>query len=346
MRTLIKDIIRWLESGQSLAVATIINQRGSVPRELGAHMAVGEDGETAGTIGGGILEAFVRRQAREVIEVRQNRLLELNLNSETFGADMFCGGFVSILIEYIDAGENNYREFIHTINKHLQLQSPIWLVTWLDSSTPQCNTSQFLIDSKGEVVSSSGNGPSWLGHPIPEIQSVKNYNVLNETALLVERLNNAEPAYIFGCGHIAEKLVPLLDMVGFKTIVIDDRPEYANKERFPDAYQVHVGGFAAVVPKLGIDQHSYVVIITRGHSYDQEVLAQVLRSNPAYLGMIGSKSKRDAIYRSLQEKGFASSEFDRVFSPIGISIGAEGPAEIAISIAAEMIKTRAERTTS
>lgn len=341
MRTLIKDIIRLLEGGQSLALATIVQQRGSVPRESGARMVVGQDGSTAGTIGGGVLEAFICHEAMDVIQDRQNRWLELNLNSRTFDADMFCGGTVSILIEHIDAGEEACREFFRVIFNHLKYQTPIWLVTWLDSSAPGYETSRFLINDVGEIISRAGDMPAGMDSLLPQIQKVRTFSEFSDTGLLVEYLDNAKPAFIFGGGHIALKLVPLLDMVGFKTVVIDDRPEYANKKRFPAAGQIHVGEFPTVVPALEIDEHSYVVIITRGHTWDQQVLAQVLSSQAAYIGMIGSKSKRDAIYRSLREQGFTDRELERVFSPIGISIGAQGPAEIAVSIAAEMIKVSA-----
>lgn len=346
MRSLIEAIVRMLEGGQSLALATIVKQKGSVPRELGAHMVVGQYGDTIGTIGGGVMEATVQRQAIDVIRDGQNRLLELNLNSQTFAADMFCGGCASILIEYIDAREDSYRQFFQAILNHLKQPKPIWLVTWLDAGIPGYPTRHFLINADGKIINEEGEIPSWLDFSVPKIKKVKTFYVLDESGLIVECLNSAETAYIFGGGHTAHKLVPLLDMLGFKTVVIDDRPEYANKQRFPDAHQIHVSPFNTIVPGLEIDEQSYLVIITSGHTHDQEILEQVLRSNAAYIGMIGSKSKRDAIYHSLQEQGFTCNDFERVFCPIGVSIGAEGPAEIAISIAAEMIKTRAERKNS
>ncbi|HWP96639.1 MAG TPA: XdhC family protein, partial [Syntrophomonadaceae bacterium] len=134
-----------------------------------------------------------------------------------------------------------------------------------------------------------------------------------------------------------------LNMVEFATVVVDDRVEYANIERFTTADQIIVSDFTSVFNELDIDEQSYIIIITRGHMHDQQVLAQALRSKVAYIGMIGSHSKRDSIYRSLMNEGFSSGDLQQVYSPIGLSIGADTPEEIAISITAELIKVRAGR---
>jgi xanthine dehydrogenase accessory factor len=126
--------------------------------------------------------------------------------------------------------------------------------------------------------------------------------------------------------------------------VIDDRPEFASQERFPAADRIQVAAsFEGVVQTLPIDEDSYLVIVTRGHSHDKCVLSQALRTKAAYIGMIGSTRKVTETFKALSQEGFSADELARVHAPIGISIGAETPEEIAISIAAELIQVRAAK---
>ena len=149
-------------------------------------------------------------------------------------------------------------------------------------------------------------------------------------------------AFIFGAGHVGLALEPILRYVNFTTKVIDDRPDFANRERFPDADEVIViDSFQDAYQNIETDEDSYIVIMTRGHAGDYDVLRQTLRRTTAYIGMIGSRSKVAALYRMLQEEGFTQEELDRVYTPIGTDIFAETPEEIAISITGEMIKVRA-----
>jgi xanthine dehydrogenase accessory factor len=129
-------------------------------------------------------------------------------------------------------------------------------------------------------------------------------------------------------------------MAGFEVAVIDDRPDFANKERFPEATEIIAEDFEIVLPKLQASGGSYVVIVTRGHAYDQEVLDWALRTDARYIGMIGSRKKIQTVYKNLQEKGVGLEEFKRVHAPIGLDIGALTPEEIAVSIVAEMIHVR------
>ena len=123
--------------------------------------------------------------------------------------------------------------------------------------------------------------------------------------------------------------------------VIDDRPEFADPVKFPDAAKVHQLPFEGVLGKIPVDESSYLVIVTRGHIHDKTVLEQCLRTKAKYIGMIGSRRKKAMIYEKLLEEGFTKSDLDRVHAPIGLNIGAETPEEIAVSIVAELIQVRA-----
>jgi xanthine dehydrogenase accessory factor len=150
--------------------------------------------------------------------------------------------------------------------------------------------------------------------------------------------------YLFGAGHVSRPVAELASVVDFQTVVLDDRAEFSNAERFPKADQIKViPSFHQAFEGLDIDRDSYVVILTRGHLHDKTVLEQALKSNAGYIGMIGSRRKRDLIYQELLGKGFAKNELERVCAPIGLAIGAETPEEIAVSIVAELIQVRAGR---
>ncbi|MFA5637998.1 MAG: XdhC/CoxI family protein [Anaerovoracaceae bacterium] len=148
-------------------------------------------------------------------------------------------------------------------------------------------------------------------------------------------------SYIFGCGHIGRSLEPLLRYVSFDTVMVDDREEYADKELFPLSKDVIlIPSFEDSFSQITTCKTSFIVIVTRGHQGDYEVLKQALKRDHAYIGMIGSKSKVKGIYDRLLKDGFTQEELDKVHSPIGLPIGGKSPEEIAVSITAEMIKIR------
>jgi xanthine dehydrogenase accessory factor len=131
-------------------------------------------------------------------------------------------------------------------------------------------------------------------------------------------------------------------MVGFQVVVIDDRTEFANREYFPQADEIWVEEFEWVGAKIEPDEQTYMVIVTRGHMHDYTVLKQVLPIECRYIGMIGSRRKRDLIYKQLIQDGHTQEELDRIYAPIGLAINAETPEEIAVSIVAELIQVRGE----
>jgi xanthine dehydrogenase accessory factor len=167
--------------------------------------------------------------------------------------------------------------------------------------------------------------------------------VLDGQRFLVEALRPTGTVYLFGAGHLSQRIAPLSQSVGFRTVVLDDRQDYANRERFPEPAEIVPLNSFDVLPALPIDENSYLVIVTRGHLYDRVVLEQVLRSGAAYIGMIGSRSKRDLVFKEMINHGYGEEELARVHAPIGTNIGAETPEELAVSIVGELIQVRAKR---
>ena len=158
--------------------------------------------------------------------------------------------------------------------------------------------------------------------------------------VMLERHEPPATLVIAGGGHIGKALATIAGLCGFAVVVIDDRPDYANEERFPEADRVLCGDFAEVLRGLPIDANTYIVTVTRGHKHDEESLRQVVESAAAYVGMIGSKRRAAAVLQHLIDGGLDTEAVRRVHTPIGLDIGAETPEEIAVAIMAEVVKVR------
>src|SRR3982751_2648259 len=158
--------------------------------------------------------------------------------------------------------------------------------------------------------------------------------------VFVEPVVPQPSAFIFGAGHISKSLSKVADMTGFRTVVIDDREMFANRDRFPEADEVFADDYEAIFPTLPINETSYIVIVTRGHRDDMRVLKWAVSTNARYIAMIGSKRKVISVVKELEKEGIPRAAFDRIFAPMGFEIGAISPEEIAVSVVAEMIAVR------
>ncbi len=170
------------------------------------------------------------------------------------------------------------------------------------------------------------------------------FATLRGVRFFIEPFAPDDVLYVYGAGHVAHSVVPLAAQVGFRTIVLDDRAEFANPERFPAAREVVVldafeGCFAGRPPRAGAS----ILIMTRGHGHDLEVLRQALATEAGYVGMVGSRRKRDALFEALRHEGVTAAALASVHCPVGLAIGAQTPDEIAVSIVAELIAVRARK---
>jgi xanthine dehydrogenase accessory factor len=161
--------------------------------------------------------------------------------------------------------------------------------------------------------------------------------------IYIEPILPEETLYIFGAGHISLYLARMGRILGFRIVVVDEREMFANKERFPEAENIYAENFGSVFPKLQLTKPYYIVIVTRGHRYDQEVLEWAVGTEAKYIGMIGSRAKNNAVFSNLKNKGIPQELLENVHAPIGLNIGAETPEEIAVSILAEIIQVRREK---
>lgn len=347
MTKFFRRLAEMIDDKENVVVATIFDKSGSAPRTAGAKMAVRSDGTIVGTIGGGRLEAEAVRLAGEVFSSRQSIVQSFDLSGEDVsGMDMICGGRGEFLLDFVDAGDPDNRAVYAEVAGVLRRREKAWLITSLGEagdSAPE-SRQQCLVKPDGAIVGRFSGDQRFVARLAGGPARISIHaEVLDGRRLLVEPIRCGGTVYIFGAGHVSQKIAPLSDMVGFRTVVLDDRPEYASRERFPGAAEIIAAASFEQIPPLSVDTDSYIVIVTRGHLHDKTVLEWALRTEAGYIGMIGSRRKRDTIYAALAGQGFGPTDLARVYSPIGTDIGAETPEELAVSIVGELIKVRAER---
>ncbi len=343
------------ETGRSrpVVLATLIKRTGSTPRDTGARFVVLEDGSFHGTIGGGRFEARVLERAQEVLRHGRPERYAFELTgTDVADTDMLCGGQGEVFLEPVSPASAAHLRVFETALKTLSRGGTGLVATVVD---PQAWTGaeppKTFLDAEGTV---SGSLLGALEMPASLVETLRrrlggkqaDLVVLEDDALgslevLIEPVASNPVLYLFGGGHVAGEIVPLAARVGFEVVVIDDRPDFADAARFPEAREVRLAAFEGLLEQLPVDAASFLVIVTRGHLHDKTVLEQALRTEARYVGMIGSRRKIRIIYDRLLEEGVEQARLDRVHAPIGLDIGAETPEEIAVSIAAELILVRA-----
>jgi xanthine dehydrogenase accessory factor len=373
-RSLRDDLLR----KECLALATVISRSGSGPREPGANMLIHVTGETLGTVGGGLLEAKVLDLARVVIRESHSAVLALELTSPQEAAyrGMICGGRVEILVEYIDGADSHWLSLLNRILEGVIGNEPCRLIRSIQMMGDLPDSSGGLsllspsskrgkrkeVEENPEMITWVQTGQGLLAGDCfltgslnmaqwnPELLPKKGHRweaMLMESdpiRYFVQSVASMVQVVIVGAGHVGQALAALCHFVGLKTIIIDDRPEFANRERFPTAEDIRVqSSLEDCFSDITITKEHYVVIVTRGHAFDQSVLAQSLPTPAGYIGMIASKTKRDTTYKNLLRAGVTAEAIGRVHSPIGLAIGAQTPEEIAVSIVAEMIAVRSQQ---
>ena len=306
---MIYDELLSLLSQGAVVVATVISTKGSVPREVGAKMLITCD-RCIDTIGGGAGEAKVIAQAREVLQTGEKRRIEIDLTgSPKRQTEGVCGGWMEILL---DRWQGDAAIAIaQQILTELKLGRSVTLVNPFGDGYPS------LIEEKGERKKEK------------------------DSEAFIEVLESAPMLLIVGAGHVGEQLARVAHLVGFQIAIQDDRPEWANSERYPQADFIY-SNIEQALEELSNHSSLHVALVTRGYRYDLDALMALLnRDSPcAYIGMIGSERRVMQVYEQTKQMGFPAAKLQSIYAPIGLDIGALTPAEIAVSICAELIMLR------
>jgi xanthine dehydrogenase accessory factor len=343
---ILESIGKLLKEGESFVLATILSRCGSAPRDVGSRMIIRSDGTIIGAIGGGILEATVQKLAKGVFTSRKTLVRSFTPNREgPAPIGMICGGNVDFLLHFEDASHPARLKHYEELLSALSSGKRAWLIMKLpDGEAGEGAPAAWVFRDGGASLEGQGLPPAKEFLLEASSTQPRVFEFQGER-FFVEPLCSEGSAYIFGAGHIGQKLAQLTKFAGFRTVVLDDREEFANREILSSADRIEVlRSVDEAMKDLDIDEESYLVIVTRGHLHDKTVLGQALRTRARYIGMIGSRTKRGATYEVLTKEGFTAGDFARVHAPIGLDIGAETPEEIAISIVAELIQARAGKS--
>lgn len=320
MSNMFKLLSEKLRSGEDVCMVTVVASSGSTPRGAGSRMLVTAGGRIAGTIGGGAVEYRSEHIAADVLREKKSGEHDFTLTKDDVqNLGMICGGAVNVFFHYIPAFDEHTLKICDEAETLFAEGKDLWLVS---------------------DIKSGGTLSLRTGFSSRKPQRIKS----DTEDYYIEQIISSGKVYVFGCGHVGQELVPVLSHIGFRCVALDDRPDFARRELFPDAEDVIVCDFEHLDRFISITSDDYCCVMTRGHSFDSIVQAQCLKSPACYIGVIGSARKKAGVYALLKEQyGFTDKDFERITSPIGLDIKAETPAEIAISIAAQMIEIRARR---
>jgi xanthine dehydrogenase accessory factor len=321
------------------ALATVARRRGSLPMASDAKMLVRPDGFRAGTIGGGCLEADVTGQALESIRRGQPALVRHTLNADVAGdLGLSCGGTVELLVEPVIHGAAAaalYGAVADAIAKRLEGL----VVTDLDWSGGARKAARV-----GDRVVALGVWDSLPDVPAPDRPLLRPPLAARSSAapdrLFTEPILRRPRLIVFGAGHVGCEIARAAAGTDFHVVVVDDRAEFANAERLPTADEVRVADLRRALDELRLDADDYVIACTRGHAMDALVVECTAASDARYVGMLGSRRKREVIWKALAQAGVPRPALERVKVPIGEDIGADTPAEIGIAVLAELIRIR------
>jgi xanthine dehydrogenase accessory factor len=316
-----RKIVELIDGGRPLGVATVLATEGSTPQRVGAKAAIDADGHVWGTVGGGAVEAETVRIAVAACRSQRPVVFDFRMeNDDTEKSASICGGRMRLLVDPTVA---RHRSSYAAAAEALERRRRGTLLTTIGSGAATKVQVEWL---REDAV---------VDRPAGQVGAHE---------VFVDPVVPRPLLLVAGGGHVGQALAVQAAQIGFDVTVLDDRPEFANPALFPRGAEVRCGSVAQQIATAAMGEDTYVVIVTRGHRQDADVLEACIHQRPAYLGMIGSRRKVALMRRHFLESGLATeAEFNRIFAPIGLEIGAVTVPEIAVSIAAQLIAVRRSR---
>jgi xanthine dehydrogenase accessory factor len=336
-----------LSNNSAVVLASILSIQGSSPRHSGSKMIVSANGKNYGTVGGSLLEATAIAESRKILNTHRSARMEFELNGKDVNSPgMICGGKAELFLDYIPANEEN-KAFFRAWQDAAKNGKVFYYLTHFKNRDKDVDIlGRLLLFPDGRTIGVTRLKEEDIDFLKSSLHDISATAIipLGDAEMIIDRIKKIKTLFCFGAGHVAQPTARIAAMVGFRVVIIDDRPEFANADRFPDASNIHVvKDLNNALENLDIDSDSFIVILTRGHLFDRVTLEHALKTSAGYIGMISSRKKRQAIYEALLAQGVEKSALERVHSPIGIPIGGETPEEIAVSIVAELISERCKQ---
>lgn len=344
MRDLLPRLLTSLASGRPVAYCRLVETRGSTPQKAGAAMLVFADGSQAGTLGGGCVEAEVKRRALDVLAAGDAEIVPFQLNSD-YGWDdgLICGGRMQVLVDPL-RGPADAPYFQTLVERYAAGQGCCETIVFDAEKSGLRPTATYLLDEHGGVLASrhtpaaSTSAPTTILENMPDLAARPRPTAVQGVAYL-PNLPRCR-LLIVGGGHVGQAVGNLAAELDFDVWVADDRAEFVTPERFPKAQRRLTGDFAELLKQIEITPDTYCLIVTRGHNHDEEALYHLADRGARYVGMIGSKRKIKLIFDDLENEGVSPEALAKVYAPVGLEIGSQTVMEIAVSILAELIAHR------
>jgi xanthine dehydrogenase accessory factor len=332
-----------------VAVATLVNTRGTTPRKEGAKMLVGEGGRVLGSVTiGGCVDAQVIEESVDVLGRHAPRLIEMNLgDEEAWEIGLTCGGTIEVFVEPVSLRQDDATlRFYQRAREHAERGGRAAIVTRLDE--PGHGRKLLVPDGGGAVEGTLGDpflDGRFAGEARRALEAGRSQTLLLENVrAFVEVLVPPSVLLVVGGSHVAMPLVTLGRTLGFRTVVIDGRPRFATRERFPDADELKIGIPSELVPESPLIATTALILVAHDYKYDVPVLKHALATPVGYIGLLGSTRRGAAILNLLREDGVEEAALERVRVPIGLDLGAQSAPEIALAILAEVLAVQRRAT--
>lgn len=319
---------------QNAVLTTIIATRGSTPQKAGAMMLVASDGTQLGTLGGGCVEAEVKRHALTGLATRTAKVLRFDLDHD-YGWDdgLICGGRMSVLVQpATSVAATSYFARLHEI---ITAGEGAWEAVAVESPEAEI-IPRAMYSADFRLIDQLGDS-----NFAPQVQAPHSRRkAFEHGGIAYSPLLPRFTLLIVGAGHVGQKVAELASQVEFEVKVVDDRADYCCPERLPTAKACLVGPIETILDQIRVDRRTYCLIVTRGHHHDEQALFRLIDRGAGFVGMIGSRRKIRLIFDDLRREGVAEALLEQVVAPVGLEIGSQTVSEIAISIVAQLIAMR------
>ena len=341
MKEVIQEAVRLLDQGQECVMATVVRTKGSTPQKPGAKLLVRKDGSGVGTLGGGCVEGDIWFAAKEIMRHHGGpEYRDYLLNEDIAARDgLVCGGTMYFFLDPMWEPDK-YLPFGREMLESYEGSNPIAVATVVKGGD---NIGAKLIFRQDGSTFGSLGSPELEGlaqqaaHRVASLGKNEYVVASDRTEMFVEGFTTPPTLVIMGGGHVGKATSRLAHILGFRIYVVDDRPEFANKERFPEAEETVVADYSRGLDNIPINANTFILAATRGHRYDDLALEAAVKTPASYIGLLGSRRKTIMIYQRLAAEGISPERLKAVRAPVGLDIGALTPDELAVSIMAEII---------
>mgnify|MGYP001158785929 FL=1 len=347
MNEVIEKSINELEQGNKIIIATVVNTKGSTPQKIGSKLLVRKDGSTIGTLGGGCVEGDIWFEAKTMLDEntdQESRYKDYTLNQELAEQEgLVCGGTMFFLLDKLEPSEINIK-YLRSLNNSLNgKEKGKAILTLVNPANDKLNTGlkkTYDFDNISIIKNDQlFTNPKKILEAIISRQN-KCIKLDDGNEWYVEIYSTPATLLICGGGHIANSLAPLAYNLNFNVWITDDRKEFANNNRFPNAERIVNDLPENALKSLPVTENTYIIIATRGHRYDLVATQAAVNTDAKYIGLVGSMRKAILVFEELLKDGISEDRVKSIRSPVGLDLRGRSPDEIAVSIVAEMLMIR------